>query len=121
MSTRLRSFLTFFALSAVAAVFAAAEPTIHTQVDTVPQPLLTPPPAYPAELKGSATEGMVLLSVVIDDAGMVNSAEVVKATDSAFAEPSLAAVKAWKFRPAVKGGEKVWVRLKLPIKFSTSS
>ncbi len=97
---------------------AAAEPVIFDAVDENPQPMRTPPPAYPRELLAQKVSGMVVLEVVVDDMGKVTQADVVKSTESAFNAPSVEAVKRWRFRAAKKDGEKVWVRFKLPMKFA---
>ena len=105
-----------FAGSALCAI--ADAPVVHTKVDESPQPMRTPPPVYPAHLKAQGVSGMVVLDVVIDDQGQVSQAEVVKSTDDAFNAPSVDAVRTWVFKPAKKDGATVWVRLRLPVKFS---
>lgn len=91
---------------------------VHTEFDVKPLPLRTPPPRYPAELKAQGVAGIVLLTVVIDREGQVESCEVVRASDEGFIEPTTVAVKQWRFRPAEKGGEKVRARFQLPVQFS---
>ncbi len=98
-----------------------AEPTIHTKVDENPQPLRTPPPEYPVQLKQDNVSGMVLLDVVINDQGAVDDVIVVKSTLADFEAPTLAAVKAWRFRPGKISGQPVTTRLRLPVKFSPAS
>ncbi len=104
----------------VGSAFAAA-PVVHTEVDEVPQPLRTPPPAYPAQLKADKVSGLVLVDLVIDDQGQVGQVDVVKSSATDFEAPTLDAVKQWRFRPARKGGEAVWVRLRLPVKFTPAT
>lgn len=116
---RTLSLVLAFAGSALCA-FADA-PVIHTSVDVNPQPMRTPPPAYPDEMKTQGVSGMVVLDIVIDDQGKVNQAEVVKSTGDAFNSPSLDAVKKWVFKPGKKDGSNVWVRLRLPMKFAPAS
>ncbi len=65
-------------------------------------PARTPHAVYPADLKASGREGRVTVSCRINPKGQVESAEVVESNDPAFAEPALAAVRQWKFDPAVK-------------------
>lgn len=57
---------------------------------------------YPSELTGQALEGRVQVRCRINARGDVESAEVVECSYPAFAEPALAAVRQWKFDPAVK-------------------
>ena len=119
MQSLRRKFLSI-ALFSFASVL-MAESTIHTKVDENPQPLRTPPPAYPAQLKQDNVSGMVLLDVVINDEGAVTEVAVVKSTLADFEAPSLQAVKAWRFRPGMISGKPVAVRLRLPVKFTPAS
>ena len=60
------------------------------------------PVVYPAELTANVLEGRVKVSCHINTRGQVVSAEVVESNHPAFSEPALAAVRQWKFDPAVK-------------------
>ena len=62
---------------------------------------------YPREFKGQALEGQVKVKCRINVQGDVESAEIVECIYPAFAEPALAAVRQWKFDPAVKDGRLV--------------
>lgn len=57
---------------------------------------------YPRDLIGQALVGRVQVRCRINARGEVESAEVVECNHPAFAEPALAAVRQWKFDPAVK-------------------
>jgi TonB family protein len=59
-------------------------------------------PVYPRELIGQALEGRVQVSCRISAHGEVESADMIECNHQAFAEPALAAVRQWKFDPAVK-------------------
>ena len=96
----------------------AAPPTIHKQFDQAPRPLRTPPPEYPAELLSQRVSGAVLLRIIVDDRGAVRESEIIKSSDPAFVQPSLAAVRKWRFDPARKDGAAVWVSIQLPLSFS---
>ena len=78
------------------------------------------PAVYPAELKANGLEGQVKMSCRINTRGEVVSAEVVECNHPAFSEPALAAVRQWKFDPAVKdrrlveSTEIVSIRIKPP-------
>ena len=72
----------------------------RTEFDAVPA--RTVDAVYPAELMGKALEGRVKVNCRINNRGQVESAEVVESNDPAFSEPALAAVRQWKFDPAVK-------------------
>jgi protein TonB len=46
--------------------------------------------------------------------------KVEKSTHPAFERPALEAVRQWKFDPAVRGGEKVPSKVRVPIRFALS-
>jgi protein TonB len=97
----------------------AADATIYTTVDKNPVPVKTPPPLYPQALKTAGTNGVVAISIVIDENGSVTESTVVKSTHVEFEPPALAAVKNWKFSPAQRNGNAVKMRLTIPIRFSS--
>ncbi len=71
-----------------------------TEFDAVPA--RTVRAVYPAELTANVLEGRVKVNCRINTRGQVVSAEVVESNHPAFSEPALAAVRQWKFDPAVK-------------------
>lgn len=60
---------------------------------------------------------MVSLSVVIDDQGQVTQADIKKCEVPELGELAIAAIKRWKFKPAVLGGLPVHYRVLIPIRF----
>lgn len=95
-----------------------AEDVIYTKVDVKPVPVKTPPPIYPEELKREGVSGVVAVSIVIDEKGLVASATVVKSSNPNLNDAAIAAVKKWKFKPGQKDGEPVKTRVTIPINFS---
>jgi protein TonB len=79
------------------------------------------PPNYPADLRQRKVEGVVTLVFVVDPEGRVLDPKVERSSDPAFDAPALEAVRRWKFEPAVRNGEKVPSKLRIPIRFSLSS
>ncbi len=75
-------------------------------------------PEYPFLARKRKIEGKVVLSVVIDAAGRLAKAEVIEASDKAFADASLEALKRSTFLPARRNGRPVTSRAILPIRFS---
>ena len=113
-----RSLRLLAATVVLACVARAAASEIHTEFDVKPMPVRTPPPQYPAEMKAKGVAGIVLLTVVINETGGVETLEVVRASDDAFIPATTAAVKEWKFKPAQKGGTAVRAKFQLPVQFS---
>lgn len=68
-------------------------------------------PAYPVAARQLNVTGQQEVTIVVDEAGNVTDAKVVKG-NALFTQSSLAAVREWKFTPLVKDGQ--------PVKFSTT-
>jgi protein TonB len=95
-----------------------ADDTVYTAVDVNPVPVKTPPPDYPSEMKRSGLSGVVAVTLVIDEKGVVVSANVAKSSHPDFGAPAVDAVKKWKFKPAKKDGVPVKMRVTIPIRFN---
>ena len=95
-----------------------ADDTVYTKVDTNPVPVKTPPPEYPFSLKNQGVSGVVAVTIVIDETGVVTSVAVAKSSNADFEAPAIAAVKKWKFKPAQKDGSPVKVKVTIPIRFN---
>lgn len=113
-SKKLFTLLSLITCLAAAPTFAAEA---ITQFDKAPQPVLTPPPAFPEAKRG--TSGIVALVVVVNEDGSVAEAKVSKSTDAAFEAPSLEAISKWKFKPAEVNGQPVKSKITVPIRFSS--
>lgn len=87
------------------------------QLDESPRPLSTSPPRYPSAMRRSKKEGRVIVYMVIDETGRVDSAEVRQSTDPGFEAEALKAVRQWKFKPGTKNGRPVRARILQPISF----
>jgi protein TonB len=103
---------------ALASTRAWADDTVYTKVDENPVPLKTPPPKYPDSLKREGVSGVVAVSIVIDEHGVVTSSTITKSSHPDFEKPALEAVKNWKFKPAKKDGNPVKVKVTLPLRFN---
>lgn len=88
------------------------------EIDQKPRVIVQISPAYPSELRAKKTQGEVWLLFVVDAHGRVNRVRVEKASHPAFAKPAIDAVKQWKFDPAIRGGQKVTCKMRLPIRFT---
>jgi TonB family protein len=75
------------------------------------------PPEYPANFKGPAVSGEVIVEFIVGESGDVIDAVVVKSLTAQLDEITLAAVKQWKFRPAVREGKHVRSLMQVPIGF----
>ncbi|MGH7857732.1 MAG: TonB family protein, partial [Candidatus Binatia bacterium] len=67
------------------------------------------PPAYPVSARQAGIQGTVMLEVVVDRNGRVESARILKGVHPALDAAALAAVKSWVYRPTMVGGRAVRV------------
>jgi protein TonB len=90
------------------------------EIDQKPRVVFQSSPPYPAEMRGRNVEGLVSVIFVVDATGKVAGPRVESANHKAFEKPALAAVKQWKFEPAVKGGQRVSCKTRVQIRFPAS-
>ena len=74
-------------------------------------------PTYPVLLRAKGITGEATIQLVVDVDGSVRDAKIVKQTHEAFGEAALECVKKWKYRPALRDGVPVRVRMQVPIHF----
>ena len=91
------------------------------EIDQKPRPVFQSSPVYPASLRGKRVEGVVSVLFIVDPSGKVTSPRVEKSSNAAFDKPALDAVRQWRFEPAVKGGQRVACRMRVPIRFQPST
>jgi protein TonB len=91
-----------------------------SEIDQKPRAVYQAAPLYPNEMRGKKVEGVVTLLFVVDASGKVSNPRVEKSTHPAFEKPALDALKQWKFEPAVKGGQRVGCKMRLPMRFQAS-
>lgn len=75
-------------------------------------------PIYPEYAKQHQIEGLVQVRVTVSATGGVEEARVMDSSDRMFDEPTLAAARKWRFKPARKEGKKVRSVVMVPVKFS---
>lgn len=91
-----------------------------TEIDQKPRAVFQAEPRYPAELRGKKVAGVVSVFFVVEPTGKVSRPKVERSTHPAFEKPALDAVKQWKFEPAIKGGQRVGCKMRVPIRFQPS-
>ena len=87
------------------------------EIDQKPRAIFQTPPNYPAEMRGKKVEGVVTVIFVVDADGKVAGPHVEKSTDPVFDGPALSAVGRWKFEPAIRAGQRVACKMRVPIRF----
>jgi protein TonB len=85
-----------------------------------PVPVRMVPPKFPPEMRREGIGGVVTVKCTIDEKGNVTEPTVEKASNPAFVQPALDALRKWKFKPAKRGGTPVPLKVSIPIQFSIS-
>lgn len=71
---------------------------------SAPVPIFEPDPQYPDSAKQNKITGSCLLKVIIDTNGVPQNVHVVRSTDASLEHSSVEALRAWRFKPALKDG-----------------
>jgi TonB family protein len=74
-------------------------------------------PEYPESLRMSQQQGNVLLIARIDRQGRFQDIVPIATSHEGFIEPAIAAVKLWKFKPAMKDGKPVEIAANIGLRF----
>jgi protein TonB len=99
-------------------VASAPAPAARATTSASPRYKNNPEPPYPVLARRRRQEGVVLLLVRVDAAGMPESVAVQ--TSSGFAsldDAAVAAVKSWEFEPGQQDGRPVPSQVEVPIRF----
>lgn len=90
-----------------------------SEIDQRPRPVHQVAGVYPSEMRAKNIEGSVTLIFIVDETGRVANPRVEKSSHPEFDLPALDAVRQWKFEPAIKGGQRVSCRMRVPIRFQS--
>ncbi len=74
-------------------------------------------PDYPAAALPDKLQGQVIVRVVVDEDGDVESTEVISG-NPVLAQAAVDAVKQWKFKPFIRNGQPVKAAIKFPFDFA---
>ncbi len=91
-----------------------------SQLTVAPRPIAQPAPQYPPELQRQRVSGEVRLSFVVRPTGVTDQIRVIRSSNPAFEEPTIRAVRRWRFEPGEKDGEKVSARVNITIPFNVN-
>lgn len=89
------------------------------EVDQKPVAIVQISPIYPINAKVRGIEGIVNLLFVVDQNGNVTNVDVLSSENGEyFDKVAVKTMSKWKFKPAIKNGEKVSVKVTIPLNFS---
>ncbi|MBN1207653.1 MAG: TonB family protein [Myxococcaceae bacterium] len=97
--------------------YAAPRYTPIYQVDREPQVASEVKIPYPEEARRAGIEGTVTLSITIDPEGKVVAAKIISGPGYGLNEAARDAIKRFRFKPAIKGGEPVSTEMKYSYTF----
>jgi len=84
---------------------------------SAPIPIYKPEPPYSEQARKAKYQGTVVLWIVVDAQGNVTDAQVVKPLGMGLDENALTTVKTWKFKPAMRNGAPVPVKVMVEVSF----
>jgi TonB family protein len=84
---------------------------------SAPIPIYKPEPAYSEEARKAKYQGTVVLWIVVDTQGNVTDPRVVRPLGLGLDEKALETVRTWKFKPALRNGSPVPVRVIVEVIF----
>ena len=88
---------------------------------TSPKPIDRPSPVYAFELLKAGTEGAVEVAYTVDTRGNVTNLKVVRSTNRAFEQPTIEAMRRWKYQPAMQDGTPTSFASKVLVMYSGDS
>lgn len=94
---------------------------VELRWDVAPTPVHTNYPVYPLEALRAKKSGKVLLRYIVDPTGMVVEAAAIESSAPEFAGAALAAIDAWRFKPATRAGKPCFAVLQLTWEFDPGS
>ena len=78
-------------------------------------------PVYPDSMRRDGVSGVVSVVFEVDEKGNVTDPKVQKSSNHEFEQPALDAIVKWKFKPGLKDGVPIKMKLSIPLKFSVDS
>lgn len=84
---------------------------------TAPIPIYKPEPPYSEEARKAKYQGTVVVLIIVDTQGSVTDARVVKPLGLGLDEKALDTVRTWKFKPGMRNGIPVPVRVMIEVSF----
>ena len=74
-------------------------------------------PVYPQEAQDAKVQGVVIIEAIIDEAGAVKEAWILKSVPL-LDEPALEAVRHWRYEPTLMNGVPRSVRMTVTVNFT---
>jgi TonB family protein len=92
-----------------------------SKVTVQPTAIFQTRPDYPTELKAEKVSGKALIYFIVKTNGHVSNVRVVSASDPWFGRAGAAAVRKWRFHPALQGDHVVNCQVEVPLRWDWDS
>lgn len=89
-------------------------------LENKPTPRRQGSPHYPSTARRQGLQGSVTAEFIIDEKGDVSQIIIIRSTDNIFENPTIDAIRKWKFTPGEKDGRKVKTRTRINIPYNLS-
>jgi periplasmic protein TonB len=84
---------------------------------SAPIAIYSPDPPYSEEARKAKFSGTVVVQIVVDSVGNVREARVVKPLGLGLDEKAIETIRTWRFKPAMRNGTPVNVRMLVEVSF----
>jgi TonB family protein len=84
---------------------------------SAPIAIYSPDPPYSEEARKAKFSGVVVVQIVVDVAGNVHDAKVIKPLGLGLDEKAIETIRTWRFKPAMRNGAPVNVRMLVEVSF----
>jgi protein TonB len=84
---------------------------------TAPIPIYSPDPGYSEEARKAKYSGVAVVVAIVDAQGNVVDVQILKPVGLGLDEKAVEAVRQWKFKPAMRNGTPVKVRVNIEVTF----
>jgi TonB family protein len=82
-----------------------------------PRPIYSPDPEYSNQARNQRVQGICVLRVVVGTDGVAHDIRVEKALGAGLDENAIAAVRRWRFEPAVRNGRPIAAKATVEVSF----
>ena len=89
----------------------------YVYVEELPEAITRVPPAYPDAARKAGVQGVVMVQALIGRDGSVVDTRIVKSIPP-LDDAAAAAVRQWRFKPAMAHGQPIAVWVAVPVRFS---
>jgi len=83
-----------------------------------PKPTYTPEPEFSEEARRAKFQGVVILSIIVDEAGNVSQVRLERPLGKGLDDNAMQRVRTWRFDPARLEGQPVAVEMKIEVAFN---